>query len=409
MRLGVGADRAAEQPPEAPSGRGRIQYTSWVPADLVIPAPDAATLREVCRWDEWRPATFRESDFPVDVVRYEGSASRPVIVSRARREETLKALPASLRSRAEAAFQRAERPSRALALPRGRHLDLAPGPAVMGIVNVTPDSFSDGGLYLDRSRAAERALALFADGAGIVDVGGESTRPAAYGEAVEVPLEEELGRVLPVVEEIRRRTDAPLSVDTRKAEVARRALAAGADCINDVSALSHDPAMAGVAAASDAAVVLMHMKGDDPRRMQEDTSYRHPLADIALMLAGAAERALAAGVSADAIAIDPGFGFGKSPEGNLLLLRHLAAFRSLGLPVAAGASLKGFVRRFSGVSDDAPAEERLPGSLAAVAAAAAAGAAIVRVHDVLATVRFLRMRAAIREPEAQLAAAAAAR
>lgn len=377
--------------------------------DLVIPARDREALAEIAGWDGIRPASFSAADFPVDVVRFAGSFSPPVVVSRSRRAETLKALPATLRDRARAAFERSERPAARLGLAKDGELDLSRGPIVMGVVNVTPDSFSDGGLHFDRGRAVERALALYEEGAAIVDVGGESTRPANYGAAAEVPLEEELSRVVPVVAGIRRAARSPISVDTRKAEVARAALDAGADAVNDVSALRHDPRMAVILARSRAGLLLMHMKGDDPRRMQEDTAYSHPLADVAQALAAAAGAAIEAGLPADRIAVDPGLGFGKTPEGNLLLLRHLAAFHSLGFPVAVGASRKGFVRRFSGVAEDSSAAERLPGSLAAVAAAAAAGAALVRVHDVAETVRFLRMAGAIARAAPAGAAAAAAR
>jgi dihydropteroate synthase len=166
-----------------------------------------------------------------------------------------------------------------------------------------------------------------------------------------------------------------------------------------VSALRYDPAMLAVVIEEEAGLLLMHMKGTDPRTMQADTSYAHPVADIASELALAVGRALDAGIAADRIAIDPGLGFGKSLEGNLVLLRHIGAFRSLGFPVAVGASRKGFVRRFSGVSENASVDERLPGSLAALAAARAGGAAIVRVHDVEESLRFLRMLAAIETPE----------
>lgn len=366
-----------------------------VPADLVFAAANAETLREIASWDAFRPATFAASEFPVDVVRFERSASPPVVVSRARRAETLKALPAGLRERALSAFARADRGPTSLELPGGRRLDLSTAPVVMGVVNVTPDSFSDGGLYFDPVRAAARALEMFEEGAAIVDVGGESTRPSGYGDAEPVPAAEEIGRVVPVVEAIRRETGRPVSVDTRKEEVARAALAAGADLVNDVSALRHDARMASTVAETGAALLLMHMRGDDPRTMQADTTYSHPVAEVASELAAAASRALDAGVEAGRIAVDPGLGFGKSPEGNLLLLRHLGALKVLGFPVAVGASRKGFVRRFSGVGDDSSAAERLPGSLAAVAAARAGGAAIVRVHDVPETVRFLRMQDAI--------------
>jgi len=368
-----------------------------VSADLVIPAANAEELSEIASWDGLRAATFSRADFPVDSVRFYGSASPLLFLSRARRAESLKALPATLRARAEGAFERAARRPAALSLARGRVLGLAAAPAVMGVLNVTPDSFSDGGLYLDKERAVERGLQMFEEGAAIVDVGGESTRPATYGQAREVSESEEIGRAVPVIEALRKATDRPLSIDTRRAAVAHAALAAGADLVNDVSALRHDPAMIAAVAEAGAGLLLMHMKGADPRTMQDDVAYAHPLADIAAALAEAAERALAAGVPTDRIAVDPGLGFGKSVGGNLLLLRYLSAFRALGFPVAVGASRKAFVRRFSGVSEGASAAERLPGSLAAAGAAAQNGAAIVRVHDVVETVRFLAMRRAIEE------------
>ena len=370
----------------------------------MIPAPDGAAIQEIASWDGVRPATLAAAEFPVDAVRLEGSSSPPLVVSRARRAESLKALPATLRARAQEAFDRAGRKAASLALARGGKLDLSAAPAVMGILNVTPDSFSDGGLHFGVPRAVERALAMFEEGAAIVDVGGESTRPASYGAAPEVPAAEEIARVVPVLSAIRSKTALPLSIDTRKAAVARAAIAAGADLVNDVSAFRFDPDMAGVVAETGAAAILMHMKGNDPRTMQADVSYSHPLAEIAAELAAALTRALAAGVAADRLAIDPGLGFGKSPAGNLVLLRYLAAFRSLGFPVAAGASRKAFVRLFSGVGDEASNAERLPGSLACVAASARAGAALVRVHDVAETARFLRMRRAIGTPAARVTA-----
>jgi len=369
-----------------------------VSADLVIPAASAAELSEILSWDGIRAATPAASEFPVDVVRLEGSSSPPLALSRARRAESLKALPATLRSRAQEAFGRASRRPARLALAHGKSLDLEARPVLMGILNVTPDSFSDGGLYLDAPRAVERALRMFEEGAAIVDIGGESTRPAGYGEAEEVSAEEEIRRVLPVLEGIRRTTTLPLSIDTRKASVAREAVAAGADLVNDVSGLRYDPEMAGALAETGAGALLMHMKGTDPRTMQFDVSYTHPVADVASALARALARALEAGVSADRLAVDPGLGFGKTPEGNLVLLRHLAAFASLGFPVAAGASRKAFVRRFSGVADTASSADRLPGSLACLAAAARAGAALARVHDVAESARFARMLAAIESP-----------
>jgi dihydropteroate synthase len=366
-----------------------------VAADLVIPAADAETLREIVSWDGHRAATFSASDFPVDVLRFDGSSSPPVAISRARRVETLKAFPASLRIRAEGAFARAARRPAVLRLAHGRRLDLTGDPAVMGVINVTPDSFSDGGVHFDRDRAIEAALRMFEDGAAIVDIGGESTRPSTYGEAKELSADEEVSRVVPVIAGIRERSAAPLSVDTRKAEVARRALEAGADLVNDVSGLRFDEAMARVIAEAGAGAILMHMRGLDPRTMQDDVSYVHPLADVATFLSQAADRAAAAGIPAEAIALDPGLGFGKSPEGNLLLLKHLAAFASLGGAIAVGASRKAFIRRFSGLPENALPADRLPGSLAALSAAVAGGARIVRVHDVRESVRFLRMAGAV--------------
>ncbi len=369
-------------------------------ADLVIPAASAADLAEIASWDGFRPATFAASEFPVDVVRIEGSSSPPVVLSRARRAESLKALPATLRGRAQEAFERAGRRIAKLALAHGGILDLGEPPAIMGIVNVTPDSFSDGGVYFETARAAERALEMFEEGAAIVDIGGESTRPANYGEAAEIPADEEIRRVLPVIEAVRRKSSRPLSIDTRKAAVARAAIAAGANLVNDVSAFRYDPEMAGAVAQARGGAILMHMKGTDPRTMQRDVSYAHPLAEIASELAAALSRALEAGVAPEGLAVDPGFGFGKSPEGNLILLRHLEAFRSLGFPLAAGASRKAFVRQFSGVQDQAANQERLPGSLACLAAAARAKVAITRVHDVAESARFLRMLRAIETPAA---------
>jgi dihydropteroate synthase len=369
-----------------------------VSADLVIPAASAAELAEVASWDGLRPATFPASEFPVDVVRLEGSSSPPIVLSRARRAESVKALPATLRNRAQEAFERAGRRPQKLALAHGKSLDFAAGPAVMGILNLTPDSFSDGGLYLEPDRAVERALRMFEEGAAIVDVGGESTRPASYGEATEVPQVEEIRRVVPVIERIRSKTELPISIDTRKAGVAREAVAAGADLVNDVTAFRYDAVMAAAVAEAGAGAILMHMKGTDPRTMQFDVAYAHPLAEIASDLGRALARALEAGIAPERLAVDPGFGFGKSPEGNLILLRHLAAFLSLGFPVAAGASRKGFVRRYSGVADTASNAERLPGSLACLASAARSGASIVRVHDVAESVRFLRMLAAVETP-----------
>jgi len=280
-------------------------------------------------------------------------------------------------------------------------------PILMGIVNVTPDSFSDGGLFLDPGAAVDHGLRLADEGAAILDVGGESTRPPAYGTAEEVSPEEEIRRVLPVVEGLARRTSRPVSIDTLNASVAGAAIAAGASIVNDVTALRHDPESAAVAARAGAAVVLMHMRGTDPRTMQNDLLYSDPIEEIAIHLSDAAARARAAGIPDGRIAVDPGLGFGKSAAHNLLLIARLARFLELGYPVVVGASRKGFTARYSGVSRDSPARMRLAGSLACAAAAAERGASILRVHDVAATADFLAARGSgIAGPEAAAAAGA---
>ncbi|RMF76040.1 MAG: dihydropteroate synthase [Acidobacteria bacterium] len=259
----------------------------------------------------------------------------------------------------------------------------------MGIVNVTPDSFSDGGRFVDPADAADRAEQLVAEGAEIVDVGGESTRPGARP----VTVDEELARVLPAIEAIRARLpDARLSIDTRHAEVARRALAAGADLVNDVSAL-RDPEMAGVVAAAGCPVVLMHMRGE-PGTMQRDTRYVDLLGEILDFLGERVDAARAAGIAGDRILVDPGLGFGKSPEANEQLLRQSGAFHSLGCPVLIGASRKSFIGRRTGIE---PPEARLAGSLAAAVIAATEGVELVRVHDVAPTRAALAVADAVRE------------
>ena len=263
-------------------------------------------------------------------------------------------------------------------------------PAIMGIVNVTPDSFSDGGRYFSAGAAIDHALRLVEEGADLLDVGGESTRPPVYGIAEPVGAAEEIRRVLPVIEALARKTTAPLSVDTRKSDVARAALAAGASIVNDVTALRYDPEVARAAAVAGAAVILMHMRGTDPRRMQDDVAYEDPIGEIAEALSAAAASARSAGIATTGIAIDPGLGFGKSPAHNLLLVARLSAFARLGCPLVVGASRKGFVARFSGLPPGGPPTDRLGGSLACVATVRDQGGAVVRVHEVGATARFLR-------------------
>ncbi len=257
----------------------------------------------------------------------------------------------------------------------------------MGVLNVTPDSFSDGGRFARKDDAVERAVAMMACGADIVDVGGESSRPAAA--PVEAAVERQ--RVLPVIEEvIRRRPDAVLSVDTGKAEVADDALAAGARLVNDIGA-GRDPRMFEVVAARRAGIVLMHMRGD-PRTMQDDTTYDDVVAEVHAFLAARAEAAAAAGIPKARILLDPGIGFGKDATGNLRLLAALPDLGSLGYPVVVGASRKSFIAALAG---GAGPQDRLAGSLAAVAGAARLARAVVRVHDVGETVQFLTVLAAL--------------
>ena len=264
---------------------------------------------------------------------------------------------------------------------------------IMGILNITPDSFSDGGAWLEPDRAVERALAMLDEGADLLDLGAESTRPGGgvYGHgAQEVPATEEIDRLLPVLERLRKHTDAPLSVDTRKGAVAEAALAAGADIVNDVSALADDD-LAAAAARAGVPVILMHSRGD-LASMQRGIRFDAVVRDVHDELAMAIERAAEAGIDCDQLVVDPGIGFGKNVEQNLALLRELRALSDLA-PVLVGASRKSFI----GAVHEAPVEQRLPGSLAAVGWAARAGAGFVRVHDVAETAQYLDVWCAIRD------------
>ncbi len=276
-----------------------------------------------------------------------------------------------------------------LRLPRGRTLRIG-GPAVMGILNVTPDSFSDGGVHFDRAKAVDAALQMEAEGAAIVDVGGESTRPGAEP----VSAEAEIERVVPVIEEIRRRSDVPISIDTMKSNVAEMALQAGADMINDVSALRADTAMRALAARSGVPVILMHMRGE-PRTMQKNIQYDDVVSEVGSELTTFRDGAIAAGIEASQILIDPGIGFGKTFDHNLEILARASELTPIA-PLVIGASRKGFIGHLTG-RDAGP--DRAIGSLAAVAAAHRGGATLVRVHDVRETVDFLRVLTAIAEKE----------
>jgi dihydropteroate synthase len=259
---------------------------------------------------------------------------------------------------------------------------------VMGIVNVTPDSFSDGGQFLDPAAAVAHARRLTAEGADILDIGGESTRPGA----APVDEAEEIARVVPVIEALRRESDGRLSIDTMKPNVARAAVAAGATMWNDVTALGCSPDSLRTAAALGCEVVLMHMQGE-PRTMQAAPRYDDVVAEVADFLAARADAAIAAGVARDKIWLDPGLGFGKSPAHNLALLRNLDRINALGFPVLVGMSRKSSLAHIAG--DASREDQRLGGSIAAALAAAQAGAAAVRVHDVAETRQALAVAAAI--------------
>ncbi len=268
----------------------------------------------------------------------------------------------------------------------GRELALGARTAVMGIVNVTPDSFSDGGAFLDPAAAVEHGLRLAAEGADILDVGGESTRPGA----APVPEDEELRRVLPVVRCLAARCPVPISVDTTKAAVARAALKAGAAMVNDVSALRFDPGLGPAVAAAGAALVVMHMQGE-PRTMQAAPQYGNLLGEVLAELRAAVARAAAAGIDPERVVVDPGIGFGKTLGHNLELLARLDELGTLGLPVLVGPSRKSFIGRLL----DLPPAERVEGTIAACCLAAARGAHLVRVHDVAAVRRALDVTDAI--------------
>jgi dihydropteroate synthase len=250
-------------------------------------------------------------------------------------------------------------------------------PRIMGIVNVTPDSFSDGGQWFDPQAAVAHGLRLEAEGADILDIGGESTRPGAEP----IGIEEELRRVIPVVAALAKQVRVPISIDTRNAEVMRRAADAGARIVNDVAALGHDPDALRVAAESDLPVVLMHAQGD-PRTMQVDPRYDDVVLDVYDWLEARMTACQAAGISRECIVVDPGIGFGKTVAHNLELLASLSIYHGLGCPILLGASRKSFIGRLSG---GPPADQRVPGSVAAALLGVAQGVQILRVHDVAAT------------------------
>ena len=278
------------------------------------------------------------------------------------------------------------RPRFQLQLPNGT-LELGRKTLIMGILNVTPDSFYDGGAYLLTEKAVKHGLQLEDQGADLVDVGGESTRPDRPGA---VSAADEIRRVVPVIEQLARRLTIPLSVDTYKSEVARGAIAAGASLVNDISGLRFDPDMAACAADAGAAMVLMHSRGS-PQRLHGLPALKRPLQSVLQGLRHSVKKAVEAGISRNRIVLDPGLGFGKGVEDNLVVLRRLEELKRFHLPILVGPSRKSFIGNLLNL----PAEQRLLGSLASTAAAVIRGAHIIRVHDVPETRQVVQMCDAI--------------
>jgi len=304
--------------------------------------------------------------------------------------ETLKRLAESLQEEVGRSLREMlenwQRPRAREWLCGGRRLQLGERTLVMGILNATPDSFSGDGFGVDIDEGLRRARQMAADGADILDVGGESSRPGAEP----VSVEEELRRVLPLIERIAQEVEAAVSIDTTKAKVAEEALARGACIVNDISALRMEEGMAAAAARAKAGVVLMHMLGT-PRDMQKDPRYADLMGEISSFLTEAVQRALAAGIGREQIVIDPGIGFGKTLEHNLEILRRLEELRALGYPILVGTSRKSTIGKILGTEPD----DRLEGTAATVALAIAGGADIVRVHDVKEMARAAKMADAI--------------
>ena len=334
-----------------------------------------------------------EVSLPRDVLRFDGSTTS-CLISGTRRQfrdlvGKLAHQPFGLRQLAtelEGLLRTLDGEEERVLRIGSRTYDLSRRTLVMGIVNVTPDSFSDGGLFFDRDSAVREALRQVEAGADILDIGGESTRPGSDF----ISLEEELRRVIPVVEELAAQTDVPVSVDTTKSEVAEQALRAGAAMVNDIGAMRLDPRMAEVVAEAGVPICLMHMQGL-PRDMQDNPHYDDLMGEIAAFLLERAEAAEEAGIERSRIIIDPGIGFGKTLDHNLEIIRRLPELKSLGYPLLLGPSRKSFIGRIL----DLPPGERLEGTAAAVALGIAGGADIVRVHDVREMVRVARVADAI--------------
>lgn len=288
-------------------------------------------------------------------------------------------------------LERHSRPASGVSLPSG-NLDFTEGPAIMGILNVTPDSFSDGGLWLDPGAACEKAHSMAEKGASIIDIGGESSRPGAAA----LDQMEEIGRIMPVLERLAGSLEVPVSIDTRKSAVARAAVDSGASIINDISGLRHDPQMLRTVVESGAAVIVMHMRGD-PETMQDDPSYGDAAAEIIDWLDERTVEIAAAGIGRDKIIIDPGIGFGKRLKDNLEIIDRAGDFHTLGFPVAMGYSRKSFLGMITGNSP----EERVWGGFAALARCLDGGVQIVRVHDVRETRDFIKVWKALDRKDIQ--------
>jgi dihydropteroate synthase len=271
----------------------------------------------------------------------------------------------------------------------GYTLDFSEKTCIMGVLNVTPDSFSDGGLHFDPAKAVSHAMKLAEDGADIIDIGGESTRPGSNA----VSLDEELRRTIPVIKALSSKIKVPISIDTYKAEVAQRAIDAGASLVNDISGLRFDPGLAKVAASSEVPVIIMHIKGR-PRDMQSNPVYEALIPEIMDYLRASIRIAVDAGIDEKRIIIDPGIGFGKTFEHNLHILNRLDEFAAFQKPIAIGVSRKAFIGKILG---GVPADERMEGTAAAVAISILNGAHIVRVHDVKEMARVAKVADAIKK------------
>lgn len=332
----------------------------------------------------WRPLVAPKGDLPKSALALAGGSFGFVSLERLSRDHPSEVLPASAAPAGILEKLTANRPDIC-----GLNMATA---NVMGILNVTPNSFSDGGEFDAPERAFEHARLMKAAGADIIDIGGESTRPGAEP----VSATHEAARVLPVIAALKENGIGPISIDTRNASTAQAALAKGADMFNDVSALTHDPSSAQIAASSNKPICLMHAQGT-PKTMQAEPKYDDVLLDVFDWLEDRINVAVAAGIERARIVIDPGIGFGKTTAHNLALLRGLSLFHGLGVPILVGASRKRFIGEIADVPD---AQQRLPGSLAVVILATTQGAQLIRVHDVGETVQALKLTKAIINPNA---------